>query len=525
MSDYLAPGVYVGDVEGNVPPIQPVDTGTTGMLGRTERGPIEPSIVTSVAEYRRRYGGVHEQSHLAMAVDGFFRNGGSRCVVGRITAETETATASIEDESGETVIDVAAVGPGKWGANVAVFIADGSMADETNERFELIVRYWADDETYEDAIAGYDAFETAIEDAEREDTVVVDDFDVPDPDVEEVYDGLSPETGSSTFDESLVNDRSAVIECTRVAAGRPVNTDGVPIWLAGSFSPAEPTLEDFLGDRSNPPAQRTGLAGLETVDEISTVCVPDENDVDGLTPALVAHCEDLGDRFAILQAPEHVDDVGELYPPVAAADAAFYVPWLEVSHPETGSIETVPPGGHIAGIYARSDADHGVHTAPANEVVRGVRGLQRDISNSEQAILNPRGVNCIRSFRGRGIRVWGVRTTSNHEQWTYVNVRRLYRVINQSIEEGTGWVAFEPNNESLWARVERSIADFLEDVWSDGALMGTNPDEAFYVRCDRTTMTQRDVDGGRLVCEVGIAPTRPAEFIVFRIEMWTASAN
>jgi uncharacterized protein len=183
-------------------------------------------------------------------------------------------------------------------------------------------------------------------------------------------------------------------------------------------------------------------------------------------------------------------------------------------------LETLPPGGYVAGIYARSDTERGVHKAPANEVVLGASDVEFQISKGEQDVLNPKGVNVIRSFPGRGIRVWGARTLSSNSLWKYINVRRLFIFIEASVEKGTQWVVFEPNDDRLWARVRATINQFLTGVWRSGALMGTTPEEAFFVKCDRSTMTQDDIDNGRLVCVIGIAPVKPAEFVVFRIAQW-----
>jgi len=185
----------------------------------------------------------------------------------------------------------------------------------------------------------------------------------------------------------------------------------------------------------------------------------------------------------------------------------------------------IPPGGYMAGIYARSDVERGVHKAPANETVRGVVDLQLPIGKGEQDVLNPRGVNCIRAFPGRGIRVWGARTLSSDPSWKYINVRRLFLYLEESIDEGTQWVVFEPNSEILWARVIQTISNFLKGAWKSGALMGLTPEEAFFVKCDRTTMTQDDINNGRLIVLIGVAPVKPAEFVIFRIAQWTNNAE
>ena len=204
---------------------------------------------------------------------------------------------------------------------------------------------------------------------------------------------------------------------------------------------------------------------------------------------------------------------------------ALYFPWINVYDPLTGGQKLIPPGGHIAGLFARSDTLRGVHKAPANEIVKGVISLQANIEKGQQEILNPKGVNVIRAFPGRGILLWGARTVSTDPLWKYVNVRRLFIFIERSIDEGTQWLVFEPNNERLWSRVIATITQFLTQVWHDGALMGTTPEQAFFVKCDRTTMTQNDIDNGRLIVVIGIAPVKPAEFVIFRIAQTRSGAD
>jgi phage tail sheath protein FI len=272
---------------------------------------------------------------------------------------------------------------------------------------------------------------------------------------------------------------------------------------------------------------RKGLTGFTEIDEISIVYSPNSQNVDGLSSALIRHCQILKDRFAIIDA-EQGEDASTLDPrsdpETVTQYAAFYYPWIYIVDPQTGSLRVIPPGGYMAGIYARSDTERGVHKAPANEVVRGAKKLEFLITKGEHDLLNPRGVNVIRSFPGRGIRVWGARTLSSNTLWKYINVRRLFIYIEESIEEGTQWVVFEPNNEKLWARVRATITQFLTRVWRDGALMGTKAEEAFFVKCDRSTMTQDDIDNGRLICVIGIAPVKPAEFVIFRIAQWAGGS-
>jgi Bacteriophage tail sheath protein len=249
-----------------------------------------------------------------------------------------------------------------------------------------------------------------------------------------------------------------------------------------------------------------------------------------IAQALIAHCESLRFRFAVLDCEWSVSDIAspDLDPRTNIRDtayAAFYYPWLDASDPLSGSPVRVPPGGYALGVYVRTDMERGVFKAPANETVHGALGLEFDIDDRLQATLNPRGVNVIRRFPGRGIRIWGARTLSSDGLWKYVSVRRLFIFLERSIYEGTQWVVFEPNDERLWARVKDTIRLFLRSQWRLGALMGQVEDEAFFIACDRTTMTQDDILNGRLICEIGIAPVRPAEFVVFRIFQNTAEAQ
>jgi phage tail sheath protein FI len=244
---------------------------------------------------------------------------------------------------------------------------------------------------------------------------------------------------------------------------------------------------------------------------------------------MVTQCERLADRFAVLSVLGQQGNVGGINPPRDTSYAAIYYPWVRVFDPFTRDTVLVPPVGHVTGIYARTDRERGVHKAPANEVVRGVVGLQRLLNKGEHDILNPYpiNINVIRDFRqnSRGIRVYGGRVITSDPDWKYVNVRRLLIFIEASLNRGLQWVVFEPNAEPLWARVRRSITNFLNLVWRNGALEGTKAEEAFFVKCDRTTMTQTDIDSGRLICVVGVAPVKPAEFVIVRIGLWTAHAD
>ncbi len=289
---------------------------------------------------------------------------------------------------------------------------------------------------------------------------------------------------------------------------------------------------DYVGTDGGP-GKRTGLQAFNEIDEINIVCIPGVTS-DTVQKAMITHCENMKDRFSILDPTENatVAEVQTQKEKVVSEKgyAALYYPWIKapVETQKNGKITLdqifVPPSGYIAGIYARSDTERGVHKAPANEIVQGALEIKLSITKGEQDILNPKGINCIRAFPGRGILVWGARTTASDALWKYVNVRRLLLYIEESIDEGTQWVVFEPNSEKLWGRVRATITEFLTRVWRDGALMGTKAEEAFFVKCDRTTMTQDDIDNGRLICVIGVAPVKPAEFVIFRIAQWAGGS-
>jgi hypothetical protein len=296
------------------------------------------------------------------------------------------------------------------------------------------------------------------------------------------------------------------------------------------------TPDDYVGDS----ADRTGFGGLEAIDQVTMLAVPDLmavyqkgiidlEGVQAVQAAMIGHCELMGDRVAILDAPPGLtaQQVGEWRVDKTGYDskyATLYWPWLKVFDPISGQGMNVPPSGHIAGIWARNDDTRGVHKAPANEVIRGALALELQITKGEHDQLNPSGINCIRTFPGRGIRVWGARTLSSDPAWRYLNVRRLFNFVEESILEGTQWVVFEPNDLDLWQRVKRTLNSFLLRVWRDGALFGATPQEAFYVKCDSETNPPEVVDAGQLVVEVGIAPVKPAEFVVFRIAQFSGGA-
>ena len=305
--------------------------------------------------------------------------------------------------------------------------------------------------------------------------------------------------------------------------------------LAEGSDGGQPELLQYQGFADPGGTIKTGLTQFEDIDDISIVAAPgstylmDYSGPDGYGNALgimqelVAHCENMQYRIAVLDCGngESLNQVSALRGQFDSSYAALYYPWVRVLDPITSNPIYLPPSGFICGIYANNDITRGVFKAPANEVVALAQGFELNISKAQQDILNPLGVNCLRFFEGRGYLVWGARTVSSDTDWIYVNIRRYFAYLERSIEEGTQWAVFEPNGQRLWAKVQASIAAFLTNEWQSGALAGSKPEQAFFVRCDQTTMSQQDLDLGRLVCLVGVAALKPAEFVIFRIGQWT----
>lgn len=286
------------------------------------------------------------------------------------------------------------------------------------------------------------------------------------------------------------------------------------------------TPDAYIGKDEGPGA-RTALQSYIENSNVSIMLIPGVTAPE-VQAALIGFCESKKSCFAVLDIPvelKKTGDVANFRDMYDSTYAAIYHPWLEMYDALERRNAYFPPSGAVAGIYARSDNERGVHKAPANEIVRGCTGLSCNYNTGEQDVLNPIGVNLIRAFPGRGIRVWGARTLSSNGLWKYLNVRRLFIYVEESIRANTNWVVFEPNSEALWQRVSRTISTFLAVCWRDGALAGSSPEEAFFVECGPTTMTQDDIDNGRLICQIGIAPVKPAEFVIFRITQKTAAAE
>ena len=522
MPEYLSPGVYIEEIELGPRPIEGVGTSTAGFLGETLRGPEEPQLVTGFEEFKRLYGG-HisvDDSTLPFAIEGFFLNGGQRCFVGRIASATAEEMIANLDQC-----QIRAIGPGVWGNRIAAKIEPAGLtvpgAPANQQRFKLTVMYW--DIAPPDPVVDPTDVDEVTNPNRREPTLL------------EVYDNLSPNPTSIDFYEKTINSSSSLIRVDAIGPDRPADFAVVMLSTLGSegTNGAAVLRADYAGRELatfpvDGTSYKTGLQGFEQVDEIAIVAAPDYHDIDILYTDIIAHCAKLRDRFAILQSTpgtHTLANINDIRPPQDTTFAAFYFPWIKVYDPLLNRDSLIPPTGHIAGIYAKTDIERGVFKAPANEVVVGARSLEFQITKQNQDFLNPRGVNCIRAFPARGIRVWGARTASTNTLWKYISVRRYFLYVGESIDEGTQWVVFEPNDEKLWARVNQTITQFLITEWRSGALMGTKPSEAFFVKVDRTTMTQADIDNGKLICIIGLAVVKPAEFVIFRLTQFQGGSE
>jgi uncharacterized protein len=301
--------------------------------------------------------------------------------------------------------------------------------------------------------------------------------------------------------------------------------------LSGGDDGRIPTTIAYMGETDPDTDRKTGLVAMEDVEDISIIAAPGSSmtiaNAQGVANALISHAQRMRYRIAVIDSIKNqsISETRDYRAKFDSKYAAFYYPWVRVVDPVTTLENHYPPSGFVAGIYARNDIERAVYKAPANEVVNLAVGFEKFINKGQQEVLNPEGINCFRFFEERGMRLWGARTMTSDPEWKYVNLRRYFAFLERSIDKGTQWAVFEPNGDKLWANVRRTIEDFLLNEWQNGALLGEKPERAFFVRCDRSTMTQNDIDNGRLVCNVGVAALKPAEFVIFRIGQWTANAT
>jgi uncharacterized protein len=517
MAEYLSPGIYMEEVNSGPRPIEGVGTAMAAFVGFAPGGPVnKPVLVTNWSQYVETFGVAEnggkrnphmKGAYMSHAVYGYFLNGGGRCYV---TALGSSKTLAQSAPSLQL--------PSKTSKSISSFtlqlksaqtddleIEVKPPAGEAPEgTFTLRVRMGTVEEAYENVTLGKAKGTRNLVETVNQTSKLVTVLEVQSTGT---LAERAPEIGSYTLKQS------------KLAKSTP--TDSLPA--------VQP--KNFRGEASD----RSGIAGLEVAEDATMLCCPDlmsayegglldREEVKAVQSAMINHCEQMGDRMAILDplpglSPQEVKSWRQSETNYDSKFAALYYPWIKVAGPDGQPIR-VPPCGHLAGIYARSDNERGVHKAPANEIVRGALETASQVTKGEQDTLNPIGVNCIRSFAGQGIRVWGARTLSSDPAWRYINVRRLFNYVEKSIERGTQWVVFEPNDSDLWARVRRDVGAFLTGVWRDGALFGLTAPEAFFVKCDEEVNPADVRDRGQLIIEIGLAPVKPAEFVIFRLSQF-----
>lgn len=543
--DYFAPGIYIEEIDRGSRPIDGVQTNVAGFIGFTEdvRNGAEiskPMLITTWSQYQYYFarpnsdGFTDFNAYLPFAVYGYFLNGGGRCWVTSIGTQLPGSAAPAPVETGlqiQSRTNRPALSfnlrPDRRDGRVAVSVndstprpqaegAEGEAPRNTGEFFSVTIRRG------EEVLEQYDHLTMDPESDPRAGTYVVT--------------ALANSTYVQVIDTSVVG---------RPLARRPIN---------GQYDLSPPPVpsrpDTFSRDLEGIRDDRTGVRGIFEIDEITIMACPDImrayeaglmdlDQVHGVMELMVSMCEGAlsGDtpnppnRMVVLDTPpdrqkpqDVVQWLGEFNR--RSMFAALYYPWIKVPNPRNGGRPIlVPPCGHVMGVWSRTDEVRGVYKAPANEVPRGVIGLAYETNFREQELLNPLGINCIRSFPNRGIRIWGARTLVEPDkvEWRYISVRRLISYIEKSIELGTQWVVFEPNDEDLWMRVKRTISNFLERLWREGALFGSTPAQAFFVKCDAELNTPETMLLGRLYVEVGVCPVRPAEFVIFRISQFTGN--
>lgn len=521
MPTYTAPGVYVEEIPSSQKVLTAAPTAVTAFVGFTAKAPsdphdpqgLAPRLVTSWSQFENLYGGFVEGAMLPLAVHGYFLNGGSLAYIVRVPNA---------EPSGEP-------------ARLALPAADRALGTP------LLVESTAPDADITIAIEGTD---------------VPDDHEGPTPfslsvlengAVVETFDNLT--FGGPRDAKTVVNDGSTKVKVD-VKLDETITIEEQLELLKPGLYPLEkaaPVAVQVTGRKfAGSEAARSGINGLALAEDVTIVAVPDlvtaATKADGsldlgmwkaVQTALIAHCEQHSNRMAILDSPPGLSpqEMRDWRAEVAQYDSAFaalYYPWIKVENP-TGTNGTaellIPPSGHVAGVWARTDDTRGVWKAPANDTIRGVLDVESSITQNEQSILNPIGINAIRPFGTRGIRIWGARTLASDSDWRYVNVRRLFNMVEATILDGTQWAVFEPNDVTLWEGVKRTLTGFLHGLWQEGALFGSTPDQAYFVRCDETTNPPESIDAGKLVVEVGLAPVKPAEFVIFRVSQNKQSAS
>lgn len=589
MPEYLAPGVYVEETSFRAKSIEGVGTSTTAFVGPTRRGPIggTPEMVTSLPDFERIYGSLENLTlggssilnYVAHAVNAYFNNGGSRLYVMR-TYDGSAATnkgyahATLLDGSGDDTkaVYVNARAPGAAYRGSVYFQAvkrpatkltlgtapQGSLLEATvSGTATLFVKSGSDwlDSASNKLTLPANPGDTPGDAGTQANLIALSvQFQDADGDAQG-WDELGLAASHPRFIGTVLattphNRNDQLQNSIAVVVGSAVTAFDLHAAIVTALSKQAdgsyllPLTDGDDGAQPTNGASGTvgtyadALAILSGLEDISIVAAPGASafsDAQAIQNELIAHAEKRrAYRIAVLDsaANQTPGDMRVARGKIDSKYAALYYPWVVVSNPlarpgrdDIPKEIAMPPSGFVAGIYARNDVQRGVYKAPANEVVTGALRFESDVNFAQQELLNPLGVNCLRYLSGRGYRLWGARLASSDPEWKYVSDRRYFNYLEASIDRGTQWAVFEPNGERLWANIRQTISDFLYNEWKNGALLGTSTDQAFFVRCDRSTMTQNDLDNGRLVCLIGVAIIKPAEFVIFRIGQKTADAQ
>ena len=521
MPTYTAPGVYVEEVASTQKVLSAAPTAVTAFVGFTEKAPnddpndpdgLAPRLVTSWMQFEKIYGGFTPGAVLPLSVYGYFANGGALAYIVRVphtapSGEPARLELPAADRALGLPLEIESLEPD---ADLTVQVNSADSTDDGPSPFDI----------------------TILEGGK----------------VVESFTDLTLDAGDRNA-ASVINATSTKVKVQITLDAKQDLSQQIELLKPGSYQmqKAAPTPVPVTGRRfAGSESARQGINGLAVAEDVTIVVVPDlitaatkeDGSVDlglwkAVQTALISHCEQNGNRMALLDAPPGMSpqQIKEWRSETAMYDSAFaalYYPWIKVENPigTNGDAEVlIPPSGHIAGVWARTDETRGVWKAPANDTIRGCLDIEYGVTQNEQAVLNPIGINCIRPFGTRGIRIWGARTLSSDSDWRYINVRRLFNMVEHTIAEGTQWAVFEPNDVALWEGIKRTLNAFLRGLWSAGALFGASVDQAFYVKCDAETNPPESIDQGLLIVEVGIAPVKPAEFVVFRIAQHKQTAS
>ncbi|MBM4319852.1 MAG: phage tail sheath family protein [Deltaproteobacteria bacterium] len=567
------PGVYIEREEHRDFSLGIGRTGIPAFLAITTRGPLnQPVQINSFKSFCSIFGERVPGGYSYDSVKAFFDNGGRECVIVRIArtearGSTERATTAgvlVKDRKGTDTVGLFARNEGTWGNEITVEVvnppptaqtfltadlganecscvvksargfARGTIVrihDGESEAYVTLVRveaktlHWAPSEVIPRRFRA--ATPTYLEPMEFE-------IRAASPEVKEVFSGLSFSLLSERHFERSVNALSQLIRVEDFGSPHelplclPVNLPATRL-SGGMDGIANIGPDDFVGFNSGP-NERKGLGALDEVDEIDLLLAPDLmyalqhssrfrslKDVEAVQEALVANCEKWRNRFAILDSPPSFGYEQALQWRMLfdSSYGGLYYPWIKIE--SRGQQLLIPPSGFVAGVIAKNDRI-GVHHPPANVLLEGAIDLEILLNDAHLGHLNAEGVNCIRYFPNRGIRIWGARTLASDAQWKYVNVRRIMTMLVRVLQEGTQWVVFEPNEPSLWSRVTLNVAEFLDRLHGKGYFQGDTKEQGYYVKCDAETNPPEVRDAGVLIMEIGVAPVRPAEFLVFRIK-------